>query len=50
MLQKEHIDTVLIDDGDIMVDEWNSEYDPIADIESITAMYYHFPLETPTEK
>ena len=39
MLQKEHVDAVLIDDDDIMVDEWNSEYDPIADVKSITAMY-----------
>ena len=39
MIQKEHVDTVLIDDDNFMKDEWNQEYDPLADIESLTAIY-----------
>ena len=36
MIQKEQVNAVLIDD--FMRDEWNQEYDPLADIESLTAM------------
>ena len=39
MLQKDHVDYVLIDDNDMMEDEWNHEYGLLADIESVAAMY-----------
>ena len=31
-----------------MRDEWNQEYDPLADIESIKAMYLNFGFTSPT--
>ena len=39
ILQKDHVDAVLIDDNDMIEDEWNHEYDSLADIESVAAMY-----------
>ena len=39
MLQKDHVNAVFINDDDMMEDEWNHEYDSLADIESVAAMY-----------
>ena len=39
MIQKEHVDPVLIDDDDFIKDEWNQEYDSLVDIELLKAMY-----------
>ena len=47
MIQKEHVDVLLINDGDFMRDEWNWEYDPLADIELIETMYSDFVFTSP---
>ena len=39
MLQKDHVDSVLIDDDDMIEDEWNHEYNLLADIESVIEIY-----------
>ena len=39
MIQLEHLNELLIYDDDFMRDEWNQEYDPLAGIESIKAIY-----------
>ena len=41
-------DELLIDDDDFMRDEWNQKYDPIANIESIKAMYSNFIFTGPS--
>ena len=48
MIYNEHVDAVLIDDDDFMRDEWNQEYDPLADIESLTAMYLDVIFTSPS--
>ena len=42
MIQKQHVDELLINDDNFMRDEWNQEYELLADIELIEAMYLYF--------
>ena len=48
MLQKEHVNAVLIADDNFMEDEWNQEYDQLANIESVTAMYSDVIFTSPS--
>ena len=48
IIQKEHVDELLINDDDFMRDEWNQEYNPLADIESIKAIYSNFIFTSPS--
>ena len=48
MIHKKHVDAVLIDDDDYMKDEWNQKYDPLAGIESLTAIYLDIIFISPS--
>ena len=48
MIKKEHVNAVLIDDDDFMEDEWNQEYDQLADTELLIAMYSDVIFTSPS--
>ena len=47
MITKEHVETILVDNDDFIEDKWNSKYDCLVDIESITVMYYNIIFNSP---
>ena len=48
MIQKEHVEELLIDDDDFKRDDLNQKYDPLANIESIKTIYSDFVFTSPS--
>ena len=48
MITKEHVETILVNGDDFMEDEYNSEHDLLADIESIMAIYFDAIFNSPS--
>lgn len=48
MIAKEHLEEDFIGDKDFIEDDWNSEYDPLADIKLITVMYLDVIFNSPS--